>query len=293
MSDTRLQIAKTDIFRFFDSLPKRIFRLSDLERFLREQRGFWRLTQNTTAQTFIDFLARAGRLSKVVFPFPAPYKKEIRYVWGHASIYQVMLSINPAAYFSHYTAVRFHGLTEQWPKTTYLSVELPKITPQVGGLSQSAIDKAFSRKQRTTQNIAETPDFRVCVLSAKNTGRVGVVEETFMPEHGAVRVTNLERTLIDIAVRPAYGGGVFEVRKAYELAKDRLSANRLSALLQKLGYAYPYHQVIGFYLEQAGCPASQLELLRRFPMNFDFYLAHDMGPVDYVKEWRLFVPKGF
>jgi predicted transcriptional regulator of viral defense system len=160
-------------------------------------------------------------------------------------------------------------------------------------LSQTALDTAFHRRQRVTKNVAETPDFRLCVLSAKNTGRLGVVEEVVMPEHGPLRFTNLERTLIDATVRPVYTGGVFEVRKAFELAKDKLSVNRLAASLQKLDYIYPYHQAIGFYLERAGYNAGQVDLLRRFPMDFDFYLAHDMGQTDYIKEWRLFVPKGF
>ena len=40
-----------------------------------------------------------------------------------------------------------------------------------------------------------------------------------------VRVTDLERTLIDIAVRPEYAGGVYEVLNVYRLAKGKVSAN--------------------------------------------------------------------
>ena len=114
-----------------------------------------------------------------------------------------------------------------------------------------------------------------------------------MPDCGPLRYTNLERTLIDATVRPVYAGGVFEVRKAYEQAKEKVSVNRLTALLQKLNYIYPYHQAIGFYLERAGYKTEFVSLLRRFPMDFDFYLAHDMGQNDYVREWRLYIPKGF
>jgi hypothetical protein len=67
----------------------------------------------------------------------------------------------------------------------------------------------------------------------------------------------------------------------------------LAATLQKLSYTYPYHQAIGFYLERAGYNPAQLDLLRRFPMEFDFYLTHQTKEKEYVKEWRLYVPKGF
>ena len=108
-----------------------------------------------------------------------------------------------------------------------------------------------------------------------------------------IRATNLERTLIDAAVRPAYSGGVSEVAKAFELAKDVVSVNAMGAMLGKLQFTYPFHQSIGFYLERAGYRASSLDLMRRFPMEFDFYLTHDMGSTRYVPSWKLYVPEGF
>jgi hypothetical protein len=83
------------------------------------------------------------------------------------------------------------------------------------------------------------------------------------------------------------------VAKAFELAKERASVNKLVATLRKLNFAYPYHQAIGYYLERAGYKSSQIDLVRRLPVEHEFYLTHDMGETRYVKEWRLFVPHGF
>ncbi len=59
-------------------------------------------------------------------------------------------------------------------------------------------------------------------------------------------------------------------------------------------YTYPYHQAIGFYLERSGgYSQSQLDLLRQFDIQYDFYLAHQMKEMDYNEKWRLFIPKGF
>ena len=71
-------------------------------------------------------------------------------------------------------------------------------------------------------------------------------------------MTNVERTLIDATVKPMYAGGVFEVAKAFALANDRLSVNKLMPMLRKLDFSYPYHQAIGYYLERAGYKSSQL-----------------------------------
>ena len=164
-------------------------------------------------------------------------------------------------------------------------------------MTQGSIDTAFHRRPRTTSYIAEISDSRLCILNGRNTGNLGVIEDNIIGDGGkplgTLRLTNVERTLIDIAVRPSYAGGVFEVAKAYGLAQGKASVNTLSAMLKKLAYAYPYHQTVGYYLERAGYKPALLDLFRSIPFEFDFYLAHNMGPTDYVKTWRLYVPKGF
>lgn len=296
MNKPRLSIARPDIIRYFDQLPDKIHRQKDMARHLDEQRSFWRLAMSTTVQDFIRYLADSAKLTKIVFPFPKPYKKEIRYAWGEVTLYEVMLTLKPGCYFSHYTAMAFLGLTEQLPKTTYVNFEQLNAGPTNGELTQKGIDLAMRRPVRVSGNIAETKDFRVCIVSGKNAQNYGVIEEPVMgagKSLGQLRYTRMERTLVDIAVRPVYSGGVTEVLKAYRLAKDRVSVNVLAATLEKLAYTYPYHQVIGCYLERAGYKASQLDLLRRFPMEFDFYLTHGMKETEYNKDWRLHVPKGF
>jgi predicted transcriptional regulator of viral defense system len=138
-------------------------------------------------------------------------------------------------------------------------------------------------------------DVRICMLNGMHTGQLGVISmESDYDGSGParVRVTNLERTLIDIAVRPFYAGGVTEVLTAFERAQGKASANRLVALLRRLNYVYPYHQAIGFYMERAGYSDTALGLLRELPRNFDFYLTNQMRETDYVSQWRLHVPKG-
>jgi hypothetical protein len=297
MTRARIQIAKPDILKLFEEYPQKVLRQSDLARILTEHRGLWRLAQSTTTQNFIDFLLRSTKLSKIIFPFMQPYNREIRYTWGDVPFPHVMLSLKPHCHFSHYTAVQIHGLTEQVPKTTYLNFEQHLTSNSTGELSQQSIDTAFKRRVRITNYIAETNDFRVCLINGKNTGYLGVQDDA--PSHNYdrripnVRVTNVERTLIDIAVRPVYSGGVDEVLKAYRLAEEKVSVNRLAAILQKLGFIYPYHQVIGFYLERAGYKLQLLDLFRRFPMQFDFYLTHQMLETEYIRDWRLHVPKDF
>jgi predicted transcriptional regulator of viral defense system len=107
----------------------------------------------------------------------------------------------------------------------------------------------------------------------------------------SVRVTDIERTLIDVTVRPTYAGGVEHVLEAYRRARPRVSIPQLLSTLGKLDHVYPYHQAIGFYLERAGYPLRQLTDFKKLKIKFDFYLAHDMRDSAYSDEWRISYPK--
>ncbi len=294
MNRSRIQIAKPDIVRHFDALPTRVLKAKDIHDILSEQRDFWRLAQNTTAEKFIDFLVKHSKLKLQEFAFPQ--RTERCYVWDRAPLLAVLQALKKDIHFSHYTAMRAQGLTEQTPKTIYLTDERAGSSASSGELRQEAIDAAFRKPARTSNNWVEHAGRKIYLLNGASTQHLGVVNELVTDDGGEevqVRLTSVERTLIDITVKPEYGGGVFEVLKAYELAKDRLSVNKLMAMVHKLEFLYPYHQAIGCYLQRAGYKDTQLELVRRLPMHHDFYLAHDMGDTRFDPEWRLHVPNGF
>ena len=295
MSKTRFNIAKPSIVAFLDARGQRIYRRSEIAELFAQNRsyegGAWRLTQSLSVNGFIKLLLEHTKLRQATFAFPS--RKETRYTWGDVSTYELVLSIRADSYLSHYTAMYVHDLTEQVPKTIYLNSEQTAKPKPVGPLQQDRIDFAYGRPSRVSKNFAEYGDYQICMLSGKQTGNLGVVSQ-LGPEGESLRVTNIERTLIDIAVRPVYAGGVFEVAGAFRRAKDKVSLNRLAATLKKLDYIYPYHQVIGFYLDQAGVyKQSAVARFLQMGLDFDFHLTHKMKEVEYSKKWRLFFPKGF
>lgn len=295
MNRSRLQIAKTDIVRHFDALPHRTLKLKEIRSILSKQRGFWRLAHNTTTEQFITFLQKHSKLTIAEFDFPQ--RAETCYVWGEVPLLSIVLSLRKNLHLSHYTAMRTHGLTEQVPHAIYVTDERttrPPAAPRA--LDQAQIDAAFERPVRASKNRATHGDTTIYLLNGAHTDHLGVVNQATTAESGEtinVRVTGLERTLIDITIKPMYAGGVFEVAKAFALAKERASVNKMLAMLRKLDFLYPYHQAIGYYLERAGYSSSQLDQVRRLPFVHDHYLTHDMGPTRYEPDWRLWVPQGF
>jgi hypothetical protein len=279
------------LVELLESTPGTVLKRSDLATRVKGAVAQKRLPQAITLTETIAFLETRG-LARVVLRLPGGIGDPItRFTWGPPSMYALGVSLRPGAYLSHASAVFLHGLTEQIPKTIYVNKEQSPKPPPQGQLTQEAIDRAFSNSQRSSTYVFEYQGFRFVLLNGKNTNRLEV-SQVHDPQGESVDATKLERTLIDIAVRPAYAGGVFEVLKAFRAARDRISVNTLVATLKALGYVYPYHQAVGFYLERAGMEPDKLARLKQLGLNFDFYLAHKMGPTSYSPEWRIHFPEG-
>lgn len=288
---SRITIAKPDIVKLFENASKRVYSGEELAKILSEHRGSWRLTQRTTVTVFIEFLQERSQLRTVELK-STRYRSILRYIWDHASPYEIALSLKPRAYLSHGSAVFLHALNEQVPKTIYVNQEQsPKPRPS-GVLTQEGLDRAFSNEQRRSNLIFLYDGWQFQIISGKDTGRLGVVDVSGM-EGEKLETTNLERTLIDITVRPAYAGGVYQVLEAYRSARAKVSVNTLLAILKKLDYVYPYHQAIGFYLQRAGYEQKRWERLKNLGLKFDFYLSHGLKDKEYDSAWHLFLPKGF
>jgi predicted transcriptional regulator of viral defense system len=287
---TRFQIALPDIRTFFEEKNQSVYREQDIAGILLQERNGWRLAYSMTTNKFIQELVRRSRLKELVLRSPE-YQEITRYIWDSASPYQVALSLKRGAYLSHGTAVFLHGLNNQLPQTIYINNEQsPKPAPK-SPLTQEAMNRAFANKQRASRYIFSYDNHRIVILSGKHTGHLEV-GELAGPSGEKLEVTKLERTLIDITVRPNYAGGVYQVLASYEGAKDRVSVNTLMAVLKKLDYKYPYHQAIGFYMTRAGYDPKRIARLKELGHDFDFYLDYGILDPAYDKEWRLFYPKG-
>jgi len=291
MAKTRIAIAKPDIIRFFDEYTQKVFDRFGIQRILDKKRSSWRLAKSMSYYDFVDYLITKTKLKKQVFNFY--YRPIILYTWGDVPLYELILNLKPNSYLTHYTAMYFHDLTEQVPKTIYVNVEQERKPRPKNALVQERIDTAFKRPTRLSNNATEYQGWTICMLNGMHTGNLGVIKISG-PDGEMLRITDVERTLIDITVRPEYAGGIHEALKAYRLAKDKVSVNRLIATLKKINYIYPYQQAIGFYLEKAGVyTQSQLDLAQRIEMKYNFYLMHGMKDPEYSKRWQLYYPKGF
>ena len=118
---SRLEISKKDIISVFENSDKKAYSDSDLSGILIEHSDFWRLGQNITTGKFIEFLIKKGILN--IAKLSSERGNAVRYYRGEDFLYEMVLSLKFRSYLSHYTAVFFHGLTDQIPKTIYVNYE--------------------------------------------------------------------------------------------------------------------------------------------------------------------------
>lgn len=282
----RFIIAENNIKSFFKNNTQKVFSSQILAGIFDEKRILWNLPATMTTDGFIKQLLKREIIEVLEIGFEGYMGDKLRYTVPGFSVFQLATSLVHKSYLSHYSAVYLNGLTTQVPKSIYITFEQSRKQNVNRELKQKSIDGAFSKPQRKTGAKAIYKDYTFIIHNGMFTARQGVTHINNIP------VTDIERTLIDIMVRPGYGGGVYAVLNAFREASDRVSLNKLIAILDNMSFIYPYYQSLGFYLEKAGYNSKRLEKLRNREKPFTFYLTYDMEKKDYSKEWNLYYPTG-
>lgn len=271
-----------------EKLPERIYKLDEVQRLLEKFRMKHLVANLTTFYDFVDTLEKEHLLKEIVL---SKHPLIVRYAKGEVNILALATSIGTNTHISHYTALVLHKLIEakeldpiyvtreQAPKTIMNSRE---------DLEQEAVDKAFSGKQRPSRITYDWKGYSINLLRGKNSDQLGTIPFRYLKEK--ILITDIERTLIDCAVRPGYAGGIRNVVEAYKAAKNKIHGGKLYHYLTELDFIYPYHQSIGFLLEYANYPDETINLFKQLPRRINFYLDYEMEKKVIDNKWNLYVP---
>ena len=272
----------------FNWLPRRIFGPNEISQFLAEHRRDWGVSV-VGIQQFLNILLQQKLVTRAEFK-SSEYPMIVRYLRGEHSVNELALSLQRASFLSHGTALTVHGMAAA-EKIIYVNREQsPKNNS--GGITQAGIGLAFRNKQRQSKYVFNHAAVKYMLLNGKHTGRAGVTQIK-TPSGEMLDVTDKERTLIDIVVRPAYAGGIEHVAHAYARGSAAVNIDHMIDILRQLGHAYPYHQAIGFLLEWAGRSSADCQKFEALGKDFDFYLDYRMKRPNFSKKWRLYYPAFF
>ncbi|MDH6365657.1 putative transcriptional regulator of viral defense system [Enterococcus sp. PF1-24] len=264
-----------------------------------------KISNRTTKSLFVTYMVNVLKLFEEMTIFDEKRGTTLtRYVATYTPVspYEIALSLLSKSFLSHYSSLYVSDLTINNPKNIYINKEQSKknISNNQNKISQGRIDYAFSKKMRSTTMIYNfqyhQEFYRVHVLNSKNTNNTGVVYRQPINFSKKIRVTNIERTLIDIVVRPQYSGGVQEILEAYIEAKEYIDINKLIAYLKKFDYSYPYYKSILFFLKYASYDLDQIEtfeqnfILNSIENDVNFYLDYQIINKKLNKEIGIYYP---
>jgi predicted transcriptional regulator of viral defense system len=147
-------------------------------------------------------------------------------------------------YISHYSAMELHQMTTQPVNTVYVTVPRRRVSRTIAGVQYRFI-YASRDYFWGWENIWATAEEQV-------------------------RVSDLEKTLLDCAVRPELCGGLGELAKGLWLRKDDLDESRLVKYVEWLGHKAAAKR-IGFLLETYGLghPETIAALRTRINLGYD------------------------
>ena len=291
MTEIRLPPFKTALLLVKDKMREsgsRIFSLSTLRKTVDAAITPWAYgTARPSNGKIIEKLIEDKVIRHLILK-SAEYRNISRYAYGHISMLELATNLRENSYLSHWTAAYVHGLTPQTAPTVYVNKEQTPKTPPKGPLSQKAIDRAFTSRQRRSKYIFEMDTHTFTLLNGKHTNNQGVI--TMLIGGRAIRITDIPRTLIDITVRPGYAGGIIHVAEIFKAAWGKFELEALLSILQQINHKYPFHQAIGYYLTAAGVPYSDTKPLRDLGVAHQFYLDYGIIIPHFDDDWQIYVP---
>lgn len=170
---------------------------------------------------------------------------------------EVLFELHPYAALSHFSALLFHGLTEELPKglTVMVSVDTRGELPPIG-TTPLDWDGIAPPGGRTPSRVLGRP---VDWIRTKPERFFGLAE--YQPLGYPVRYTTPERTLIDALQSPETCGGIANVLRAWAIARDRIDLDVLVHQVDRFDVAV-LRQRVGFLLDRLDLSHPQTEYWR-------------------------------
>ena len=162
-----------------------------------------------------------------------------------------MALVDPAA-ISHWSALHYHELTEQVPRTVFVLTKTGTSVPRMRNAGSKRSNRGYLVRDTTYQFI------QVRTKRFFGTQKVWVGD-------ARVSMTDRERTLLDGLSMPQYCGGFAEVLHAFQVRLDRLDIERITDYAVRLDTATAKR--LGWVLERQGLDSSQVETLAALPIK--------------------------
>ena len=166
--------------------------------------------------------------------------------------FEIAIALVEPAAISHWSALHFHGMTEQAPRTTFVLTTTETSVPRRRGAGE-----------REAAGVCFVGDMAYRFVQVKPERFFGT--ERVWVGDARVSVTDLERTLLDGLAMPQHFGDFSEVLHAFQVGMGQLDMDRIIQYAFRLGTTTVKR--LGWVLEGQGVDSSVVESLAEFPVK--------------------------
>lgn len=261
----------TSLESFFARHP--VFTIEDVDRFLGARRPSRKVSPGTR-QSLLSHYVSQGRLQRVRRGVYATRAPGLEGDAASADTFLIAARLAPDAVLAYHTALEFHGFAH--------SVREERLCLSARKLVRPA--RFAGVAYRAVAPPAALPAECALTLGVETCDRQGL----------PVRVTGLERTLVDVLDRPALAGGWEEVMRSWEGVDAALDFAALASYARLLGSATTAAR-LGYALEagreRLSVPDAVLEELRRLAPRQPHPAERGLrGDTRLARPWNLLVP---
>lgn len=183
-----------------------------------------------------------------------------------------MALVDPAA-VSHWSALHYHGLTDQVPREVFVLTTTEASVPRARGAGAKTGHSGYSAGGHVFRFVRVLPE------------RYFGTQQVWIGE-ARVSITDPERALLDGLSRPQYCGDFSEVLHAFEVAAPTLDVERIIDYALRLDAATAKR--LGWILERQQVPPTRLLRLESLPIKGSRTLdptGPRQGPLD--RRWMI------
>jgi predicted transcriptional regulator of viral defense system len=198
---------------------------------------------------------------------------------------ELLGEMNPYATLSHFTALTLHRLTNQFPNELYATVSRKQLGNEVpvGTTVDDWEDVAFRPLSRRPKSILSKG---VIWSVTTRHNQFGIIERS--PYGFPIRLTDLERTIIDAIDSPSKCGGIYSVLEAWKEASSSINVDVLVKYVEQYGKKL-LRQRVGYLMEEVGLSHSILNEWKRTAIRGSSAKLNGEQPFSsiYSEDWSL------
>jgi hypothetical protein len=207
-----------------------------------------------------------------------------RYYFGDTNTeFDKALMYKKDSFLSLSTSLNFQGLSTIQDNIIYTSSELndkSKYSKPIT-LTQQDIDNSYSKEARKTKSYAEYGDKFLVLLTPKYSNKIEVIEYNGIP------VSSINRALVEIIVNSQYYKSTQEIINIFKPIKKYIDLEKVNNVLIGFNYIYPFHQCVGFFLEQIGFKREELGIFHKYVDTLVFYTRKQLLEYRYDDYWKI------